>query len=354
MISILPPSIFPTSNPVVTPDEQAPVAIAREQPDPSQISNTVTTGADDSSSTLSGDGRPGVSERSGLFQTAKHMVRNAFKEFRHDLRDSFSDLGFDGGLANQISKGVMHATRDALRTGIDFSAKLMVAAISQTTTIGASGTSSSFSMVARSIEVNINHTTGSVDVSMMKVSIEGEVHRGLGGTEPHLLDIHDSDQFDTPDLTGATLDLADVGDILGEDEEPAIVATQREALDGPLDDVDEDATIRTAVGTLLQSTATDDEEPVDEVDETEEAREVSDVPVEVETALPEIETPLLLNRPEYSARIFITAYQHSINEREESITFMRFDAVVPLSTTSIAPTEETAAVDPVLETETTA
>ena len=159
----------------------------------------------------------------------------------------------------------------------------------------------------------------------------------------------DSDQFDTPDLTGATLDLADVGDILGEDEEPAIVATQREALDGPLDDVDEDATIRTAVGTLLQSTATDDEEPVDEVDETEEAREVSDVPVEVETALPEIETPLLLNRPEYSARIFITAYQHSINEREESITFMRFDAVVPLSTTPVSATDETTSEETVKE-----
>ena len=38
---------------------------------------------------------------------------------------------------------------------------------------------------------------------------------------------------------------------------------------------------------------------------------------ETEMEVPEFVTPLLLNRPEYSARIFITAYEHSINDREE-------------------------------------
>lgn len=208
-------------------------------------------------------------ERFQFSRTAKNLIKHALQDFRKDLRESFRDLGFNGGLANQITKGVIHATRDALRTGIDFSAKLLVAAVSQTT----SGSTSSFNLVASSIEVNINHATGSIDVSASNVSIEAQINGELDGSQPHLLDIQDSDPLPPPELTGELLTLDDL-DVVPDDEE------------------DDDGS---------------------------------------EVTLPEIDTPLLLSGSESAARFFITAYEQFTNDSEERITFIRFDAIVPLS-----------------------
>jgi hypothetical protein len=303
------------------------------------------------------------------------MIKDAFKDFRHGLRDSFQDLGFEGGMANKIAKNVMHATRDALRSGVDFSAKLMVAAISQTSSTSEAGTTSSFSMVARSIEVNINHTTGSIDVSTMNVSIEGQYAGGMDDTQPHLLDIQDSDHGRSPDLTGILLALENLAGIFGAEEEtvpeavdepavtPALVTTEREAVGSQLAPVTdtagiEESTTRTAVAAVLQTAAADDVAPADESDVTEIAEEVAEEAVEAAPTLPEIVTPLLMNRPEYSARIFITAFQNTINENEERTTFIRFDATVSLSPTTAPvpgvtlpaiPVADSVEIDPVID-----
>ena len=361
MINSLPPSVLPATNPIIAPNEQPVGERSSEQSSSMRIEKTYT---DRSQEARTHEGRHvhrghhdhdghdrgkvRESEGSDLFRSAKHMIKDAFKDFRHGLRDSFRDIGFDGGMANKIAKNVMHATRDALRSGVDFSAKLMVAAISQTTSTSAAGTTSSFSMVARSIEVNINHTTGSIDVSTMNVSIEGQSSGSLDGTQPHLLDIQDSDQGRSPDLTGILLALQNLSGIFDGVEEtipevvdepalaPAIVATEREAVNNQLaEETDiagtEETTTRTAVAAVLQTAAGDDVAPTDET--TEVAEEVAEEAAEEAPTLPEIVTPLLLNRPEYSARIFITAFQNSINDHEERTTFIRFDATVSLAHT---------------------
>jgi len=349
MINSLPPSVFPTPGTAITTTEQPPAGQTSEQSDPARIAKTTAARTHKAHHGRHDRGRFREADGSDLFQTTKHMLKEAFRDFRHDLRESFSDLGFDGGLANRISKGVMHAARDALRSGVDFSANLMVAAISQISSTGASGTSSSFSMVASSIEVNINHTTGSIDVSMMKMSIDGQFNDGLGGAQPHLLDIRDSGQGQSPDLSGVLLALQNLGDIFDSEEDtnpepaaqPVVVPTAREELDNQLGQSTDTSTTRTAVGTVLQSEATGEDVPAEKADETEAVEEVTEEAAKTDPALPEIVTPLLLNRPEYSARIFITAYEHSINDREERITFLRFDAIVPLSAKSTAPADET-------------
>jgi hypothetical protein len=221
-------------------------------------------------------------------------------------------------------------------------------------------------MVANSIEVSINHATGAIDVNTSSVSIEAQFNQSLGGTQPHLLDIHDSGSGASNNLTDALLAPKDIDAILDGADDPAeeapppplviptVVTTARQQIDLTLgqtakDGTIEETTIRTAVESVLESAATDDVVPVEESDETE-AKDVSEEESEEvskpELDLPEIVTPLLLNRPEYSARIFITAYEHQVNDRSERITFMRFDAVIPLSTPPVAEPDVPAPVIP--------
>ena len=346
MINSLPPSVIPTTNPAIAANPQPLAERGGDQSDPARITKPhEARAAHHGRHDHQGHGRSRKSEGSDLFDSAKHMIKNTFKDFRHDLRDSFRDLGLQGGMANKISKGVTHATRDALRSGVDFSAQLTVAALSQTTTTSATGTSSSFSLVAQSIEVNINHTTGTVDVSIVKVSIEGQFNEGLDGTQPHLLDMHDSDQSGAPDLTAAMLALQDlVGILHGGDDggDDTVAAPAREAVDPVLESAPTDDDVP-------DTGEADDVAPVEEAsdDAAEEATEESE---ETAVALPEIDTPLLLNNPDYSARIFITAFEHSINDQSERITFLRFDALIPLSSNSTSSTDDTAPEAPITET----
>jgi hypothetical protein len=65
------------------------------------------------------------------FHAAKHMLGRAFGDFRHDLKDSFEDLGFEDGLAGEMTRAVMSQTKNALLWGVGFSVKLMTATVSQ-------------------------------------------------------------------------------------------------------------------------------------------------------------------------------------------------------------------------------
>lgn len=364
MINSLSPSVLPATIPADARNEQFPANGTGVRAEVSLRENTLTARSQETGFARRGHhahhghhghGKHRESEGANLFHTAKHMIKDAFKDFRHDLRDSFRDLGFNGGLAHKIAKSVMHATKDALRSGVDFSAKLMVAAISQTTSVSAAGTSSSFSMAASSIEVDINHTTGSIDVKTTKVSIESQVHQGPGATPPQLLDIHDSDQGQSSVLTNALLALQDLEGILDDEEDAVSVppetatvpatgvgarSTARESVEHTVGQTSDTSPTRAAVDAVLQNAAAEEDAPAGEVKNSEATKEVSEeteeaeaieAPEETELALPEIATPLLLNNQEYRARIFITAYEHRINEREERMTFLRFDAIVPLT-----------------------
>ena len=129
--------------------------------------------------------------------------------------------------------------------------------------------------------------------------------------------------------------------------------TAREALNGQLAQETETAdaeetTARTAVDAVLESAATEEKDAVDETEETKPAaatdevsEEVAEGDTETVPALPQIETPFLFNNPDYTARIFITAFEHSVNDRHERVTFMRFDAIIPLMNKEPEPVEET-------------
>lgn len=401
MINSLFPSVFPTTTPATPQNEQTPTvdgtgtraAVSLRQ-------TTVTTQSQESERAHHHHhhhhhNKLRESDGSNLYRTATHMIRDAFQSFRQDLRDSFQNLGFDGGMANKITKGVMHATRDALRSGVDFSAKLTFAAITQ---VGASAATEAtdaagateataatdatnavattdaanttravapaplFSIVARSIEVSINHSTGTVDVKAASVSIEGQPGAVPGDDQPHLLDTSDSGQGLSSALNNVLIALQDLAGLFGAGDDSveapadgtgdgAALTTAGDVVDGQAGEpattttLAETATERAAVEPTLESVPTEETTPVADSEEAEAAPETpaeeTQEAAPKEPTLPEIKTPLLLNDPNYTARIFITTFQQTVNDRQESLTFMRFDAIIPLSSSATSSTNET-------------
>ena len=136
-------------------------------------------------------------ERIDYFHAAKKMIREALADFGGGIQESFGDIGFDEGMAESLTKAMMRHTKNALLWGVGFSVKLTTATVSKTSGGDSDGTRPSFSIMARSIEITVNHSDGVLDVSTGSVSIESQSPGGPGAQPPHLLDISDSDDRST-------------------------------------------------------------------------------------------------------------------------------------------------------------
>lgn len=224
----------------------------------------------------------GPAERVDYFHAAKHMLGKAMAGFRRDLRDAVAGLGFDDGIGGKLTQAVMHEARSALLWGAGFSVKLMTATVSQT---AATGAVPGFSVTARSIEITINHATGAVGVEAGDVSIRSHASGAPGEAAPHLLDIDDSGDVASDRLMAALQALQNPEALLENEDDRGV----GEAGDAP--------------PTMQAETA----------------------------ALPHIDTPAVLTRPGYSARIMVTAMEQVRDERGDRLTRLRLDAVIPLS-----------------------
>lgn len=233
----------------------------------------------------------GADERIDYFHSAKNMLRDALSDFAGGVRASLADIGLEDGLAENFAKAVLHQTKDALLWGVGFSVKVMTATVSATSDSGDGLGKQSFSIMAKSIEISVNHADGAIDVSSDSVSIESHTVPGLGIPQPRLLDISDSVGQPSTGLASALQALQDpkslltnLGDDLESEEKPRL--------------------------------------------ETRLAPERQD---EIERTLPNVDTPRVLSRPDYNSRILLSEMNHFRNERNELVTYMRFDALIPLT-----------------------
>lgn len=233
----------------------------------------------------------GAGERIDYFHAAKRMVRDALMDFSGGVQESFSEIGLNDGMAEKFSKAMLHQTKNALLWGVGFSVKLMTATVSKTSDADNNGSKPSFSIMARSIEITVNHSDGIIDVTTGNVSIESQFAGGSGAREPHLLDISDSDGRSTGNLTSALQAL----------QNPHTLLT------GFGDDMENDDHFRLDTIPSLESQ--------DNIEET----------------MPQIDTPRVLSRPNYNSRILLSEMNHFRNDRNELITYMRLDALIPLT-----------------------
>ena len=221
--------------------------------------------------------------------TGVDLVKGAIRQFRDDTASVLDDFGFASGEIAELTGSLLDPVRDALASGSDFTATLMLAAASMHTVSSSAGSEQSFSFVAKSVEIEVNRTTGFIQVSVAEVSIEAHATTTFGGAQPRLFDITDSGvlSFDPFAALREVLDLARPFAI---DDEPA----------------------------------TDDIEPVAAADDDPEA-----TPVPADDTAPAEVLDDSAGTSAY-ARITVLAFEHFVNERSEQITRIRLDARIPL------------------------
>ncbi len=125
------------------------------------------------------------------------FVRQALETIRHDLGKALKAFGFDSDAIQNFTKAFVEPVLAALKEGVNFTAELSFAAFSQQTTVSAGGVSQSTSLVAQSLEIEVNQDTGEVSVSLAKLSFDQQVELRSGNAAPPLLVI-DPDELDTP------------------------------------------------------------------------------------------------------------------------------------------------------------
>ncbi|MGF1630105.1 MAG: hypothetical protein ACFCUT_11600 [Kiloniellaceae bacterium] len=145
-----------------------------------------------------GDAVAGEAEGKSLSGEASGFVRKALEIIRHDLAKALQAFGFDSAAIQNFTKAFVEPVLAALKEGVNFTAELSFAAFSQVTTTSSNGDfSQSTSLVAQSLEIEVNQDTGEVSVSLAKLSFEQQVQSINGSGQVPLLVI-DPDDLATP------------------------------------------------------------------------------------------------------------------------------------------------------------
>jgi hypothetical protein len=110
------------------------------------------------------------------------FIRQALETIRHDLAKALKAFGFDSAAVENFTQAFVEPVLSALKEGVNFSAELSFAAFSQMTTLSSNGDfSQETSLVAQSLQIEVNHDTGEVSVSVAKLSFEQQIASTGGG-----------------------------------------------------------------------------------------------------------------------------------------------------------------------------
>lgn len=252
---------------------------------------------------------PGIG-RHDFVHAARHMIGDALKTFAHDLRDSFHELGFKSDMIARLAHDVMKAAKQALKSGADFSASLMMAAVSQTTVTGAAGSASSIALAASGIEITINHSTRSVEVNATQVEIQTVLASGVGAPAPQIVDFLDTEGPAAGADTALLLASGDLEAILAAGQQDG----EGEALDPVLDTLP-DGTVPAAGS--------------DPADEAEIAATEADGAAAVagEDGGDPVPVPAFAG----VSHVVIKAFERYVNAEGDAFTYIKLDALVPLN-----------------------
>ena len=176
-------------------DSQGATAAAPAAAEP--VSQPVTAVEEQGSGALHGR------KSGGFLKSAGHMIKDALSDFRHAARDAFAELGLDGKSVNSMVKALIDPIRDELKSGADFVAQLSFATVMEEHMVGAGGSSGRFNLVAQSLTMEVNHSTGSVSIGVEKLEIQAAYaigNQASGGVAPGVIDTTDDAPVAFPDL----------------------------------------------------------------------------------------------------------------------------------------------------------
>ncbi len=117
------------------------------------------------------------------------IVFGALENMRGDLGHFLGSLGFGGAEQDSFAAAFVEPAIAALNAGVDFSAELSFTAFSQVTRISGSNFSQSTSLEARSLEIDVNRSTGEVTVTMASLSIQQDIYQSGGIDASPIIDL---------------------------------------------------------------------------------------------------------------------------------------------------------------------
>lgn len=264
------------------------------------------------------DGAVAETEGNSALGQAGGFIRKALETIRHDLGKALKAFGFDSAAVENFSKAFVEPVLAALKEGVNFTAELSFAAFSQVTTVSGNNVSQSTSLVAQSLEIEVNRDTGEVSVSLAKLSFEQQIQAtgGEGGGQAPLLVIDPDDLASPQELAQKILD----GGVQSSDTAPGETAP---AAAGGSETV-EGAETAAAEG--------------------EGAAEGTEAPTaELEEKLAELRNKLAEDAVDLQTRLTIYSVSTYKNDKGESITKMLLDAQLKISSLeNDAPAQEEA------------
>jgi hypothetical protein len=225
------------------------------------------------------------------------VIRKALETIRNDLAKALEGFGFDNAAIENFTKAFVEPVLAALKEGVNFTAELTFAALSQVTSVSAGGTSQSTSLVAQSLSIEVNNDTGEVSVSLAKVSFEQQVETRNGAGAVPLL-------------------------VIGPDDLASPSELARKILDGgakPISAWQDDSTAEAA--------AAEESAP----EESGEAEETAAPAKDLQETLAEVRKRLSEDAVDLQTRLTIYAVSYHKNDKGESITKLLLDAQVTIT-----------------------
>lgn len=247
-----------------------------------------------------GEGAAAETNSKALLGEAGGFVRKALETMRRDLGQVLKAFGFDSEATQNFAQAFIEPVITALKEGVNFTAELTFAAFSQVTSVSGSSFSQSTSLVARSLEIEVNRDTGEVSVTMASLSFEQQIERrggSTGGAAP--LMVIDPEALDDP--TALAEKILESGDV----PEPGVAgpaAAVAEAADDDLDDDDDGA-----------------------------GKAAGAISTELKETLAEVREKLAEEAIDFQTRLAIYTVSTTRNDRDETITKLLLDAQIRIS-----------------------
>ena len=120
----------------------------------------------------------------GLLQGGVHgLIQNALQTMREELSQVLHAFGLDAEAVATFAREFIEPVVAALKSGSDFHAELSFSAFSEVTQVSESSFSQETSLLARSLEIDVNHATGEVAVTFASLSVEQEIFVVQSGTD---------------------------------------------------------------------------------------------------------------------------------------------------------------------------
>jgi hypothetical protein len=113
-----------------------------------------------------------VAPATAFHAAAQDLVGRALDSLGRDLGKLLQGLGALAETIQGLVESALQPVRDALAQGLDFTAEIRLAAVRQQTLVTENGVAQDLQLLARSLTIEVNHSTGAIAIDLQSLSVE--------------------------------------------------------------------------------------------------------------------------------------------------------------------------------------